>query len=151
MGFRVVNNLQPSAVCLALLKKFEGCSLVVYRDAVGILTTGWGHRLLPNESFPHGITQAIADGLLSSDAQIAGQDVNTEVTQQLNQNQFDGLTSWTYNLGGPRLCESTLLQLINAGDFAAVPAEWAKWCHAGARVLPGLVARRVAELALWQS
>jgi lysozyme len=145
------NKLQPSAVCLALLRRFEGCSLVVYRDAVGILTTGWGHKLLPDESFPQGITQAIADGLLQSDAQIAGRDVNALVTVELNQSQFDGLTSWTYNLGGPRLRESTLLRFINAEDFAAVPEEWMQWRMAGDRVLPGLVARRAAELALWNT
>jgi lysozyme len=145
------NNLQPSAACLALIRRFEGCSLVVYRDAVGVATTGWGHKLLPDEMTLKTITQAEADAMLQSDALVAAHDVNTDVIQQLNQNQFDACVSLFFNIGGPQLSRSRLLRYINAGDFVAVPAEWALWCHAGARVLPGLVARRTAELALFLS
>jgi lysozyme len=149
---RMLNHLQPSAVCLALIKKFEGCSLSVYEDAASLKTVAWGHKLLPTESFPNGITQAIADGLLSSDAEIAGHDVNALVTVELNQNQFDACVSLFFNIGATELRASRLLRYINAAAPAEeISQEWALWCHAGSRVLPGLVARRAAEIALWNS
>lgn len=58
------------------------------------------------------------------------------------------LIDFTYNLGSGNLRASTLRRKVNAGDWAAVPAELRKWVRGGGRVLPGLVARRDAEAAL---
>jgi lysozyme len=145
------NKLQPSEACFALIRHFEGCSLTVYKDSAGLDTVGYGHKLLYNETFPDGITEDTAEHLLRCNVGAAAMAVNTFVHVQLNQNQFDACVSLFFNLGGDRLRTSTLLKLINSEDFSGVPAEWAKWCHAGSKVLPGLVARRTAEIALWQS
>ncbi len=63
------------------------------------------------------------------------------------QNQFDALTSFQYNTG--HLGGSTLLAKHVAGDFADAAAEFAKWNHAGGKVMAGLTRRRAAEAALY--
>jgi GH24 family phage-related lysozyme (muramidase) len=75
--------------------------------------------------------------------------VNNLVTVELNQNQFDAMVSWVYNLGGGNLGASTLLKVLNAGDFAGVPAQMLRWNKAGGKVLEGLTRRRQAEADLF--
>ena len=70
-------------------------------------------------------------------------------TVPLNQNQFDALVSFVYNLGAGAFEGSTLLKDLNAHNFAAVPGQLEEWVHAGSQVLPGLVARRKAEARLF--
>jgi lysozyme len=71
--------------------------------------------------------------------------VNNSVTSPLAQNQFDALVSWTYNLGGGNLKASTMLKVLNAGDYDEVPNQMLRWNKAGGKVLEGLTRRRVAE------
>ena len=67
----------------------------------------------------------------------------------LSQNQFDALVSWVYNLGPANLQASTLLKVLNAGDYAGVPAQIMRWNKAGGKVLEGLTRRRQAEADLF--
>ena len=67
----------------------------------------------------------------------------------LSQNQFDALVSWVYNLGPANLQASTLLKVLNAGDYAGVPAQIKRWNKAGGKVLEGLTRRRQAEADLF--
>jgi lysozyme len=71
------------------------------------------------------------------------------VTTPLSQNQFDALVSWVYNLGGGNLKASTLLKVLNSGDFNGVPAQLMRWNKAGGKVLEGLTRRRQAEADLF--
>lgn len=75
--------------------------------------------------------------------------VNSLVKGPLTQGQFDALVDFTYNLGAGTLAHSSLLRMPNAGDYSRVPAELEKWIYAAGEVMPGLVARRKAEAALW--
>ena len=75
--------------------------------------------------------------------------VNTLVSVPLNQNQFDALVSWVYNLGGGNLKASTLLKVLNSGDYEGVPAQIMRWNKAGGKVLEGLTRRRQAEADLF--
>ena len=68
----------------------------------------------------------------------------------LNQDQFDALVSWTFNLGPTNLAESTLLKKLNGGHYEEVPSEMARWNRAGGQVMEGLKRRRKAEGLLWQ-
>jgi lysozyme len=147
----MIHKLQPSQACLDLIKRFESCRLTGYKDANGFPTIGWGHKLGPHETFVKGISQGTADYLLRCDAQVAANDVNSYVTQQLSQNQFDGMTSWTFNLGGERLRESTLLTYLNANRILDAANELLKWDHAGGKVSDGLETRREAERELFLS
>lgn len=58
------------------------------------------------------------------------------------------IADFTFNLGGGRLKASTLRRVINAGNWAAVPAELRKWVYGAGRKLPGLILRREAEITL---
>ena len=69
----------------------------------------------------------------------------------LNQNQFDALVSFVYNLGEGALASSTLLKLLNQGDYDSVPAQMMRWTKANGVDLPGLVRRRKAEADLFSS
>ena len=76
--------------------------------------------------------------------------VNDLVQVPLKQNQFDALCSWVYNLGPANLKASTLLKVLNSGDYEGVPAQIKRWNKAGGNVNAGLVRRREAEAALWE-
>ena len=67
----------------------------------------------------------------------------------INQNQFDAMVSFTYNLGCANLKSSTLLKKVNKGDFAGATKEFPRWNKAGGRVLAGLTRRRKAEADLF--
>lgn len=133
---------------LALIKQCEGFRADAYRDAVGVWTIGYGHTR--NVRAGDRITPAEGEALLRADLATAGDDVSRAVLVPLCQGQFDALASFVFNLGGPALEGSTLLRKLNAGDYAGAAAEFPRWCRAGQRVLPGLVARRTAERALFE-
>ena len=75
--------------------------------------------------------------------------INNMVTVELNQNQYDAMVSWVYNLGGGNLKASTLLKVLNQGEFDGVPAQIMRWNKAGGKVLEGLTRRRQAEADLF--
>ena len=76
--------------------------------------------------------------------------VSTAVTVPLSQNQFDALVSWVYNLGNGNLTSSTMLKVLNSGDYAGVPAQIKRWNKAGGKVLEGLTRRRQAEADMFE-
>lgn len=75
--------------------------------------------------------------------------VNRLVTAEINQNQFDALVSFAYNVGVGGFQKSSVLKKVNKGDFAKVPAALALWNKGGGKVLPGLVSRRQREGAMF--
>lgn len=141
--------MEISSAGLALIERSEGFSSTVYNDVAGIPTIGYGHRLLPGESFPDGITQAQAQAILSNDVQSAEAAVRRLVTVSLTQGQFDALVDFTYNLGAGNLQSSTRLKDLNAGDYDAAAQQILRWDHAGGKVQPGLQTRRQAEFDMF--
>jgi len=141
--------MRISAAGLELLKNSEGFRDRVYIDVAGFPTIGYGHRLLHPESFPRGITETQASQLLLNDLREAEQAVQRLVKVPLTQGQFDALVDFCFNLGQGRLAASTLLESLNAGQYADAAAELLRWDRAGAHESPALKARRQAELALW--
>ena len=132
---------------LNLIKHFEGCELQAYKCPAGVWTIGYGHIKGVSEGMT--ITQDEAEQMLIDEmAEYEGY-VNKLVTVELNQNQFDAMVSWVYNLGGGNLSASTLLKVLNAGDYAGVPAQMMRWNKAGGKVLEGLTRRRQAEADLF--
>lgn len=134
-----------------LVAKFEGFSATVYLDAVKIPTVGFGHVVKPGETFKKPITEVQAKNILAQDLVTAQQSVLDLVKVKLNDNQISSLTSWVFNLGGEALAGSTLLKLLNVGNYQGAANEFDKWVHAGTppQVLPGLVTRRAEEKALF--
>ena len=97
------------------------------------------------------ISQARADALLLEDVADFEEAVNKRVKVPLEQNQFDALVSWTFNLGGSNLRNSTMLKVLNQGKYDLVPAEIRRWNKAGGETLQGLIRRREAESKLFKN
>ena len=133
---------------IALIKHFEGCELKAYKCPAGVWTIGYGHTkdVLENDEW----SEAHANHMLEVELEEYENYVNTSVTAPLSQDQFDALVSWTYNLGGGNLKSSTMLKVLNAGNYDDVPAQIKRWNKAGGKVLDGLVRRREAEAKLFQ-
>lgn len=142
----------PTPQGIDLIKQFEGGRAKPYRCPAGLLTIGYGHLILPGESFPpEGITEAEAEALLRQDAAAAAGAVLRLINVPLSDGQFDALVSFTFNLGAGALQRSTLRRKINRQEHAQAPEELAKWVWAGGRKLPGLVRRREAEILRYLS
>ena len=73
------------------------------------------------------------------------------VVVSLTQNQFDALVSWVYNLGPTNFRKSTMLKVLNDGNYDEVPYQMKRWNKAGGKVLKGLVIRREAEAELFNN
>ena len=141
--------MQLSALVLALIRRSEGFRGRTYSDVAGIATIGYGHRLLPGESYPNGMEPAQAEALLARDVRQSEQTVERLVKVPLTQGQFDALTDFCFNLGAGRLASSTLLEALNAGCYEAAREQLLRWDLAAGEVSPGLQARREAESQLW--
>lgn len=141
--------MQISKAGLDLIKQFEGLYLKAYRCPAGVPTIGYGHTA--GVAMGQTITQQQADDYLRRDVRQFERAVSRLVTVPLAQGQFDALVSFSFNLGEGALAQSTLLRLLNAGDYAGAAAQFDRWNKAGGRVLPGLVRRRAAERALFEA
>ena len=141
--------MQISKAGLDLIKQFEGLYLKAYRCPAGVPTIGYGHTA--GVAMGQTITQQQADDYLRRDVRQFERAVARLVTVPLTQGQFDALVSFAFNLGEGALAQSTLLRLLNAGDYAGAAAQFDRWNKAGGRVLPGLVRRRAAERALFEA
>jgi lysozyme len=142
------NNMKISQEGIALIKVFEGCKLESYLCAAGVWTIGYGHTKMVEEG--QEITQEEADNILLNDLEIYEEAVLKAVEVPLHQHQFDALVSWTFNLGGANLNASTMLKVINKGEYEDVPAQIKRWNKAGGKVLQGLIRRREAEALLFE-
>lgn len=129
------------------IRHFESCRLEAYRDAAGVWTIGWGSTrgVTPGMS----ITPAEAERRFEDDLAPAEAAVASLVKVPLTDGQFGALVSFVFNCGAGTLRTSTLLRLLNGGDYAAVPAELRRFRFAHGKPLKGLALRRAAEAALW--
>ena len=133
---------------LSVVKYFEGLYLEAYWDSHGqVWTIGWGHTAGVKEGDV--ITEEQAEEFLKEDMKEGEKWVDLFVTVELNQDEYDALVSFTFNLGGGTLQDSTLLKKLNAEDREGAGDEFLKFVWAGGEVLPGLVKRRTAERELF--
>lgn len=132
---------------LALIKSFEGCRLTVYKDIVGLLTVGYGHRT----DLPEGttITQDQADDLLMQDLAKFEAGVAELVEVPLTDNQFSALVCFSYNLGLGALKSSLLLKCLNTRNYKDAADQFLVWDKAKGVIVPGLARRRKAEQDLF--
>ena len=143
-----------SAKGLALIKRFEGFSAKPYRCSAGVPTIGYGSTYYedgrPVQMDDPDITEEWAEALLINLVRSFEQAVNSMVQQQLTQNQFDALVSFTYNVGIEAFRKSTLLKRVNNDPFDPdINRQFLKWVNAGGRVRAGLVKRRQREARLY--
>ena len=132
---------------VALIQKFEGCELEAYKCPADVWTIGYGHTKGVVEGMK--ITKEEAEQMLIDELHEYENYINKYVNVALSQNQFDALVSWVYNLGPANLTASTMLKVLNNGEYEEVPAQMKRWNKAGGKVLDGLVRRREAEALLY--
>lgn len=136
-----------------LCRRFEGLRLRPYLCPAGVPTIGFG-----STRYLDGRAVQLTDPAISATAAnvmllASLRGVYLPAVLQLcpgvdDARRLAALLDFAYNLGAGNLRASTLRRKVNAGDWAAVPAELRKWVRGGGRVLPGLVSRREAEVAL---
>jgi lysozyme len=141
--------MQFSEAGYDLLKKSEGFRSQAYTDLAGFATIGYGHRIASGESFPNGITEQTAETLLQTDVGEAEEEVTRLVKVSLTQGQFDALVDFVFNLGAGRLQSSTLLLLLNEGNYDAAAQQLLLWDHSGTKEVIGLKLRREAECSMF--
>ena len=108
--------------------KWEGCVLSQYICPAGKPTIGYGHVVLPGEKFPAKITKEEAAELLKKDVARFELAIEKHITAQLNQNQFDALVCFLFNVGEGGIIKTGVQKELNAGNFAAVPTKLLEWC-----------------------
>lgn len=140
------NDLKTSQEGISLIKSFEGCELSAYRCSANVPTIGYGHTAGVSDGDT--CTLEEAEEMLTEDLVEFENYVKKYVETDLEQNQFDSLVAWVYNLGPKNLSESTLLKELNAGNLEEVPRQMKRWNRAGGQVLDGLIRRREAESRL---
>lgn len=136
---------------LQLTESSEGYVDHVYNDAAGNPTVCYGHLITAGQTFPNPVPYSTCVALLRQDLGSAESCVQSSVSVPLNTNQFSALVDFTFNLGCGALWSSTLLRVLNQGEYSEVPAQMARWTYAGGRQLPGLVTRRANEGTLWST
>ena len=96
-------------------------------------------------------TQEHADAQLDADMAHAASIVNNRsvVKVDLTQGQLDALVDWLYNIKQSEFYKSTLLRVLNFGEYSRVPDELRRWIYVKGEPNEGLVARREGEIVLW--
>ncbi len=136
---------------IALIKRWEGLELQSYQDIAGVWTIGYGHTETagPNQK----ISEREAEELLRRDLEPRERAVGDLTSVPLNQNEFDALVSFVYNVGAGAYRNSTARKRLNRGDRvgAAEALTWFSKATIGGvlREVNGLKRRRAAEQALF--
>ena len=147
--------MRISQVGIDLIKSFEGCKLSAYKCSAGVATIGFGSTFYPDKK-PVKIGDKLKDiseaeellkiTLFQFENNVSALFYNVV----LNQNQFDALVSFAFNLGTGALAGSTLCKKIKVNpNDKTIEAEFNKWVNAGGKKLPGLIRRRKAEAVLY--
>ena len=144
--------MQPSQNCIDLIKRFEGLRLNAYLDSVGVPTIGYGTTM-----YPDGSKVKIGDTIVSAQAEeYLMEDVKRRSAAMgvlpVNQNQYDALVCFVYNVGLGAFNKSTLRKKViaNSND-PDIRLQFRRWNKAGGQVLNGLTKRREAEADLYFS
>lgn len=138
-------HLQPSDWLFSLLISYERFRPTAYKPTpTDKWTIGYGHTAGVKEGDT--CTLAQAQAWLHSDVAGAVNLVKSLVKVALNQNQFDALVSLVFN-AGPDPLERRLGAMLNIGNVAGAALQFKRWDRQAGVELPGLEARRVAEMS----
>jgi lysozyme len=142
---------QVSRAAVDLIKRFEGYRMKAAQLPDGRWTLGYGHTLTARAGAS--VSEQDAEALLLYDLITVAHAVNENVYTPLNQNQFDALVCFAFNIGTENFIRSGVLRRLNEGSLlqAACAMEmWRKADFEGERiVIDALVRRRSAEKTLF--
>lgn len=144
--------MKASLNAIDLIKRFEGLILTAKNHGDSntdrpLYTIGYGHTKSTYKDMKISLIQA--ENLLLQDIEDAERDVSLLVKVPLNQNQFDALVSFVFNVGFSQFASSTLLKVINTGDYNSACFQFQRWVYDNGKTLNGLVSRRAAECELF--
>lgn len=144
-----------TAAALVGIKHDEGYRPYTYLDPVQIPTRCWGNTA-PGLRVGQRWTLAQCEAIFAQDIDRHARGVARCLTAPVTRNEFSAIVSFAYNVGVAATCKSTLVRLVNGGQYAAAANEFPKWVYAtrpdGTKVvLPGLVERRKRERRLFLS
>jgi len=157
-------NVSPKAI--AMIQHHEGIRYKPYRCPAKLWTIGVGHVMYPEQGKlkvenrdefllrPEDNrvwTKEEVDGILRFDLARFERGVAQFCPVPLTQGMFDGLVSFSFNVGLGTLQRSTLRQKLLRGDKTGAGEELLKYCMAGGKILKGLQNRRIDERALFLS
>jgi len=130
-----------------LIESVEGLRMKAYQDGNGVWTLAYGHtaNVHPGDT----CTQEQADAYLAGDLHQAEWAVNTFVKMPINQNQFDALCSFVYNIGSGNFSKSTMLKLLNEGKYEEAAQQFFVWVKVAGKFSQGLMNRRIKEETLF--
>ena len=149
--------IEVPKAAIELAKRFEGferkvkrgieITAIPYICPAGFWTIGYGHFCDPKHP---PITEAEAEAYLARDLQtaLAATLRYCPVLATEPESRLAAIVDFTFNLGAGRLQTSTLRRRINQRDWGAAATELRRWVYGGGKVLPGLFARREAEISL---
>lgn len=133
----------------AFIRAREGVKLAAYQDGGGVWTIGYGHTRGVKQG--QVINHEQADEFLNNDLRQVESCISERVTVALNQNQFDALVSFVFNVGRQAFSDSTLLKKLNEGKYRAAADQFTRWVYDNDQFVQGLYNRRVAERDLFLS
>ena len=132
-----------------LIKESEGLRLEAYLPTPNdVWTIGYGHTKTAKKGMK--ITLAGAEALLHQDLAWVEAAIDTYVQVPLNQNQYDAIASFIYNVGATAFRKSTMLKLLNVGDYDGAANQFPRWNKQKGKVLNGLTKRRQEEKTLFK-
>ena len=142
---------QVSRAAVDLIKRFEGYRMKAAQLPDGRWTLGYGHTLTARGGAS--VSEQDAEALLLYDLITVAHAVNENTYTPLNQNQFDALVCFAFNIGAENFIRSAVLRRLNEGGLlqaASAMELWRKADFEGERiVIDALVRRRAAERALF--
>lgn len=143
---RATGVVLAGASLLSFVALWEGDERTAYADklARSVPTVCNGHTG-PDVRVGDVWTKEQCDAVLVRNLTTHGQGLLRCVKVPLNQNQFDALASWTFNVGVGAACGSTLVKLLNQRNYREACNQLLRWNRAGGREVRGLTNRRVAE------
>lgn len=134
---------------LDFIQDVEGCKLFAYLDTGGVWTIGVGHT---GPEVVKGLTCTMEQAMqwLKEDSEEAQEAIRQSVEGLLTQNQFNALVSFVFNVGVDAFKKSTMLKLINKGNFDGASKEFTKWNKDNGKEILGLTKRRLLEQAIFE-
>ena len=136
----------------AIIRDAEGFRSTAYLDTGGVWTIGFGTIKYPNgTSVKKGdtCTRNEAEQWLKNDCVWVDACLDKSVKVNLNQNQFDALASFVYNIGETAFVKSTMLTLINQNSLTSAASQFDRWVFDNGKRIQGLVNRRAKEKSLF--
>ncbi len=141
--------MKASKAAYILIQQFESLKLTAYKCPGGVWTIGYGHTSGVQEGMT--ITETEADELLTEDIEVCEKQINS-LNLSLNQNQFDALVSFLFNVGFGNFSKSTLLMKVKVNPYDnSIADELTRWVYSKGKKLAGLQRRRTLEIKLYFS